>query len=41
MCGFVVTVSGRGNFLAEKKTAKKEACVAGVLVVGVNNRGVC
>ena len=30
MCGFVVTVSGRGNVLAEKKTAKKEAlCVEG------------
>ena len=24
------------NVLAEKKTAKKEACVAGVLVVGVD-----
>ena len=32
MCGFVVTVRGGQIVLAEKKTAKKEACVAGVLV---------
>ena len=32
---------GDGNVLAKKKTAKKEACVSGVLVVVVNNRSVC
>ena len=36
MCGFVVTVRGGQIVLAEKKTAKKEACVAGVLVVAAS-----
>ena len=36
MCGFVVTVGGECGFLPKKKTAKKEACVAGVLVVAVS-----
>ena len=36
MCGFVVTL-GRGcGFLPKKKTAKKEACVAVVLVVAAS-----
>ena len=36
MCGVVAAVRGRCGFLPKKKTAKKEACVARVLVVGVD-----
>ena len=30
VCGFVVTLSGCGNVLPKKKTAKKEACASRV-----------
>ena len=36
MCGFVVTVRGGRERFAKEKTAKKEACVAGVLVVAAS-----